>query len=185
MKYFRETGPLLCFDFRPSFPQDSRMFAPLTTLKPPFAISSRKAISYPFRWFLQVALFPVLLLSVSPVRADSWPHILEQALARYGEEGRAAADFLAANRPGRDDDLDPDIALEAIAVSLQARERFPWAREVGNLPSGILGRRGRCLSARPADGGPLRRGLHDGRASQRLHPRGTAQSSLRFVHGRG
>jgi len=62
--------------------------------------------------------------------ADSWGVILQQAEARFGAQGVGIAEFLSAHRPPEDAAIDPEIVLDAIRLAIEARARYPWAREV-------------------------------------------------------
>lgn len=79
--------------------------------------------------FIAVAL---LLLAPLAAAQSTWPEIRKQASERFGEPGAQAAAFLAEHHPQRDEAIDPAIVLEAIAVSLEARENFPWANDLSD-----------------------------------------------------
>ncbi len=73
----------------------------------------------------------VLLLFSPAAMADAhWDSIRQTAADRFGDAGAQAAAFLAEHRPERDADIDPEIVLEAIELSLRARETYPWAKEL-------------------------------------------------------
>lgn len=79
-----------------------------------------------FAAVLAVALF------IPSALADSWTTIRDQAEQRFGTKGAQAAEFLATNRPPGDDTIDPEIVLDAIRVSLRARERYPWTQSLSD-----------------------------------------------------
>ena len=62
----------------------------------------------------------------------AWDAILEQATERFGEPGAAAAEFLAAHRPPRDDAIDTEMVVENIGFALHARASFLWAGSVSD-----------------------------------------------------
>ncbi|MCC5786353.1 MAG: dienelactone hydrolase family protein [Phycisphaerales bacterium] len=74
----------------------------------------------------------LVLLTLAPAAwaGGTWDQIRQQASERFGEAGAEAAAFLAEHRPERDAQIDPEIVLVAIELSLRARETYPWAKEL-------------------------------------------------------
>ena len=64
--------------------------------------------------------------------SDPWAEITRLAEERFADPGVRAAAFLGEHRPTRDDGIDPELVLEAIGLALESRERYPWARGVGD-----------------------------------------------------
>ena len=64
--------------------------------------------------------------------ADVWSEFVARAAAEHGEPGRAAAEFLAKNRPPRDADLTLDLLETNLRHALRARREFPWARTLSD-----------------------------------------------------
>ena len=61
---------------------------------------------------------------------------IAQATARYGDAGRRAAYFLVDNMPAGDRAaLSCDFLMQNLALALEARQRFPWAK---TLPERIF-----------------------------------------------
>lgn len=96
-------------------------------------------------WFAVACL---IACSAPHAAADTWPTIYEQASEQFGRDGAQAAAFLSAHHPPRDADIDPAIVLQAIEVSLAARNTYPWAKQVSDelflndvLPYAVLDER--------------------------------------------
>lgn len=73
------------------------------------------------------SLLLVLALSPATFAADGWESFVERAGAEQGAFGQRCAEFLAANRPPHDADLDAEFLLENLRLALAARAEFPWA----------------------------------------------------------
>lgn len=82
------------------------------------------------RVLLRGAICVLLLLAAQGAAADHWAAIIDRAAEDFGEEGREAAQFLAAHRPPRDAAIDPELVLENIDWALRVRGAFPWAESV-------------------------------------------------------
>ena len=59
--------------------------------------------------------------------AGGWDDFVTQAATEFGDEGRAAAEFLADHRPERDAELSADFLMENLRLAMTARREFPWA----------------------------------------------------------
>ena len=69
-----------------------------------------------------------LLTLDAPLRSESEAFV-SQAAAGYGELGRRAAYFLVDNMPARDrGTLSCDFLMQNLALALEARTNFPWAK---------------------------------------------------------
>ncbi|MEM1449997.1 MAG: transglutaminase domain-containing protein [Planctomycetota bacterium] len=65
-----------------------------------------------------------------PGPEDGWERFAAEAAAAHGDVGRRAAAFLREHRPERDADLPAEWLMENLDLALEARSRFPWAKEV-------------------------------------------------------
>lgn len=84
------------------------------------------AVTLPARWARAAVGAPPLPAS------DSWAVFQTAAIDRFGETGEKAAAFLAAHRPARDADIDPELLMENLEYALAARQEFPWANQVSD-----------------------------------------------------
>ncbi len=74
-----------------------------------------------------------LFATTGAIRADVWSEFVARAAAEHGEPGRAAAEFLAKNRPPRDADIALDLLETNLRYALLARQEFPWARNLSDV----------------------------------------------------
>lgn len=64
-------------------------------------------------------------------KSSTWTDFLAHARAELGEDGAAAAEFLAAHRPKRDETLeDKDLLSDNLRLALDSRTAFPWGPSV-------------------------------------------------------
>jgi hypothetical protein len=71
-----------------------------------------------------------LLKLDEPIRSEI-EIFVSKAGEKFGDTGRRAAWFLVDNMPARDrDTLSSDFLLENLSFAMEARQKFPWAKEV-------------------------------------------------------
>jgi len=82
--------------------------------------------------FVLACLAPAVLGSPAHAAPEPspWDAFVEQAATAHADPGHRAAEFLRANRPARDADLDLTVLEHNLDVAFHAREEFPWARAV-------------------------------------------------------
>ncbi|MEM9382340.1 MAG: transglutaminase domain-containing protein [Planctomycetota bacterium] len=73
---------------------------------------------------------PAPAQSPEPATESGWERFVAAAAERHGDPGRRAAEFLLEHRPERDADLPAEWLLANLDLALEARGRFPWAKEV-------------------------------------------------------
>jgi len=66
----------------------------------------------------------------TPLQEDGWTRFQVLAADRFGEAGAEAARFLREGRPDRDAGLPQELLLDNLRLALEARGRFPWAKDV-------------------------------------------------------
>ncbi len=64
------------------------------------------------------------------LQEDGWQALEAFARADFGEQGLEAARFLRQHRPQRDAALPAELLTENLRLALEARARFPWAKDV-------------------------------------------------------
>ena len=71
-----------------------------------------------------------LALSLPAAPTDGWDTFVQTAAREHGDFGRRCAEFLAAHRPAQDAGLDAEFLLRNLRLALEAREAFPWCRDL-------------------------------------------------------
>lgn len=62
--------------------------------------------------------------------SGGWDAFEATARAELGKPGAEAAQFLRQHRPRRDAELPADLLIENLRLALEARARFPWAKDL-------------------------------------------------------
>ena len=82
-----------------------------------------------------ILTFALTLILQDPAPAaqqGTWATFQAVAQETHGESGSRAAAFLSEHRPPRDETVDLELLTENLALALETRTRFPWAKGVSD-----------------------------------------------------